>query len=98
MRPAGKTCLVPLTDSLYINAEVSDTDNVLLDIGTGYFVEQKREDAQAYLDRKVSMIKDNASKLEEVLQDKRKKLDTLHNVIRQKVQAGEQFTEKTENM
>jgi len=31
--------LVPLTQSLYVPGELADTDHVLVDIGTGYFVE-----------------------------------------------------------
>ncbi len=31
--------LVPLTQSLYVPGELADTNHVLVDIGTGYFVE-----------------------------------------------------------
>ena len=31
--------LVPLTQSLYVPGELASTDTVLVDIGTGYFVE-----------------------------------------------------------
>ena len=31
--------LVPLTQSLYVPGELADTEHVLVDIGTGYFVE-----------------------------------------------------------
>ena len=34
--------LVPLTQSLYVPGELADTDHVLVDIGTGYFVEVRR--------------------------------------------------------
>lgn len=34
--------LVPLTQSVYVAAELADTEHVLLDIGTGYFMEVPR--------------------------------------------------------
>ena len=36
---AGQPMLVPLTSSLYVNGSISNPKGVLLDIGTGYFVE-----------------------------------------------------------
>ena len=34
--------LVPLTQSVYVAGELANTDRVLLDIGTGYFMEVRR--------------------------------------------------------
>lgn len=31
--------LLPLSQSLYVEGELADADNVLLDIGTGYYLE-----------------------------------------------------------
>lgn len=35
---AGKSIMVPLSSSLYINGEVNDISKVLVDVGTGYFI------------------------------------------------------------
>ena len=40
--PAGQPMLVPLTQSVYVAADLASTDHVLLDIGTGYFMEVPR--------------------------------------------------------
>ncbi|XP_039046307.1 probable prefoldin subunit 5 [Hibiscus syriacus] len=37
--PQGKKILVPLTASLYVPGTIDEADKVLVDIGTGYFVE-----------------------------------------------------------
>lgn len=37
-----KKILIPLTSSLYVPGRIKDTDNVLVDVGTGYFVEKVR--------------------------------------------------------
>jgi prefoldin alpha subunit len=35
----GQAVLLPLTDSLYVLGELESVDTVLLDVGTGYYVE-----------------------------------------------------------
>lgn len=37
-----KTCLLPLTSSLYVPGRLADTEKVLVDVGTGYCVEKVR--------------------------------------------------------
>ena len=39
LRPKGKKMLVPLTASLYVAGTLDDADHVLVDVGTGYFIE-----------------------------------------------------------
>lgn len=39
IRPAGKKMLVPLTASLYVPGTLDDAEKVLVDVGTGYFIE-----------------------------------------------------------
>ena len=36
----GTTILVPLTNSLYVPGKLSDTEHVIVDIGTGYYVKK----------------------------------------------------------
>lgn len=35
----GKKMLVPLTASLYVPGKLDDAEKVLVDVGTGYFIE-----------------------------------------------------------
>ena len=39
---AGKTILVPLTNSLYVPGKLADVENVIVDVGTGYYVKKVR--------------------------------------------------------
>jgi hypothetical protein len=41
----GKTILVPLTNSLYVPGKLSDPDHVIVDVGTGYYVQKVRHQA-----------------------------------------------------
>lgn len=38
--PSDKTTLIPLTSSLYVPGKLADCENVIVDVGTGYFVEK----------------------------------------------------------
>jgi hypothetical protein len=35
----GQPLLLPITNSLYVNGKISNNGNILVDIGTGYYVE-----------------------------------------------------------
>jgi hypothetical protein len=39
-RHTEKKILIPLTSSLYVPGRIKDTENVLVDVGTGYFVDK----------------------------------------------------------
>ncbi|GER43642.1 prefoldin subunit 5 [Striga asiatica] len=39
LRPQGKKLLMPLTASLYVPGMLDDAEKVLVDVGTGYFIE-----------------------------------------------------------
>ena len=38
----GKPILVPLTTSLYVPGTLADPENVIVDVGTGFYVEKVR--------------------------------------------------------
>jgi prefoldin alpha subunit len=42
----GKPILVPLTTSLYVPGTLADPDNVIVDVGTGFYVEKVRNGVQ----------------------------------------------------
>ena len=39
---SDKVILVPLTNSLYVPGKLCDLDNVIVDVGTGYYVKKVR--------------------------------------------------------
>ncbi|KAI7845662.1 hypothetical protein COHA_000776 [Chlorella ohadii] len=49
----GQPVLLPLTESLYVGGSLESVDSVLLEIGTGYFVERDIEGGVDYCRRKV---------------------------------------------
>lgn len=39
-KTGSKSVLVPLTNSLYVSGELTSTDTVLVDVGTGFMIEK----------------------------------------------------------
>ncbi|KAJ7161995.1 Prefoldin subunit-domain-containing protein [Mycena crocata] len=92
IRPAnkGKTILVPLTNSLYIPGKLSDPDHVIVDVGTGYFVQKTREQALKHYSAKVDYIQGNLETLEDTISKKRDNMSYLVNVMQSKLQQQQQ--------
>lgn len=86
----GKQVLVPLTSSMFVPGKLSDVDSVLVDIGTGYFVEHSVPQAKAFMDRKVEFLQTNTDSLKEVLENKRNMLEAVLMVMQQKLRAADQ--------
>lgn len=58
-----KPILVPLTSSMYVPGKLSNIKSVLLDVGTGYFVDKSIEDSKTFLDGKLEMLAKNVEKV-----------------------------------
>merc|ERR1712167_209401 len=85
----GKSVLVPLTQSLYVPGHLADTRKVLVDIGTGYFVEKTVEKAKQFLDRKVKFLEQNTSSLGELIGTKQKNLQAVRQVMAMRMQQAQ---------
>ncbi|KAL9088085.1 MAG: hypothetical protein Q9159_003283 [Coniocarpon cinnabarinum] len=85
----GKTILVPLTTSLYVPGTLASREKVLVDIGTGFFVEKTTEDAKAFYTDKTKELGQNLKELEGILQGKSNNLRVVEEILRQKMIAGQ---------
>ncbi|XP_041460242.1 prefoldin subunit 5-like [Lytechinus variegatus] len=83
----GKEMLVPLTSSLYVPGKLQDVNNVLIDIGTGYYVEKSLEEAKKYFKRKVDFVTKQMEKVQPVLIEKSKMRQVVTEVMNMKIQA-----------
>ena len=59
--------MVPLTSSLYVPGVMEENEDLLVEVGAGYFIEQRSERAREYCDRKIKMLKENSQKVAEVI-------------------------------
>ena len=83
-----KEILVPITSSLYVPGKCGDISNVMVEIGTNYFVETKLENAEKFCERKLTMIKSSMEKIDEILKTKSNHMNVLnHNIILKQSQA-----------
>ena len=89
MRP-GKPLLVPLTSSLYVPGTLADTEKVLVDVGTGFYVEKDIASAQKFYEGKIEELGKNIKDLENIVNSKANNLRVVEEVLRQKVLAGGQ--------
>ncbi|XWS68451.1 hypothetical protein CRYUN_Cryun04dG0091200 [Craigia yunnanensis] len=84
-RPQGKKMLVPLTASLYVPGTLDDTDKVLVDVGTGYFVEKTMAEGKDYCERKINLLKSNFDQLIEVASKKKTLADEAGVILQAKL-------------
>ncbi|KAH6630633.1 Prefoldin [Chaetomium sp. MPI-SDFR-AT-0129] len=81
----SKSILVPLTSSLYVKGNLADPDRVLVDVGTGFYVEKDTKSATTFYDAKVKELAANIQGLEGIVQAKTNNLRVVEEVLRQKV-------------
>jgi prefoldin alpha subunit len=82
---ADKPLLVPLTSSLYVPGRLTDHEHVLVDVGTGYFIEKDIPAAKDFYERKVKDLQDSLKDLEGVVNSKAQNVRVVEEVIRLKV-------------
>ncbi|CAA7023452.1 unnamed protein product [Microthlaspi erraticum] len=85
LRPQGKKMLVPLTASLYVPGTLDEADKVLVDIGTGYFIEKTMDAGKDYCQRKINLLKSNFDQLFEVASKKKGVADEAGMVLQAKI-------------
>ncbi|KAM3539719.1 hypothetical protein ARSEF1564_007371 [Beauveria bassiana] len=78
--------LVPLTNSLYVRGELTNTETVLVDVGTGFLVEKvKLESAATFYENKIKELTHSLKELEAIVQQKQMNVRTIEEVLRQKL-------------
>ncbi|KAF1806706.1 prefoldin, alpha subunit [Mucor lusitanicus] len=81
-----KIILVPLTSSLYVPGKLSNVSKVIVDVGTGYYIEKSVSDASKFYNDKVGYVKKNLGTLEKTITDKQSTLRAIVNVMQDKIQ------------
>lgn len=85
LRPQGKKMLVPLTASLYVPGRLDDADKVLVDVGTGYFIEKTMAEGKDYCERKINLLRSNFDQLVEVASKKKGVADEAGVILQAKL-------------
>ncbi|CAI9587946.1 unnamed protein product [Staurois parvus] len=58
------------SDKLYVPGTLCNVSNVLVDVGTGYYVEKTAEDAKDFFKRKIDFLTKQIEKIQLTLQEK----------------------------
>uniref|UniRef100_A0A3B3RVU8 Prefoldin subunit 5 n=1 Tax=Paramormyrops kingsleyae TaxID=1676925 RepID=A0A3B3RVU8_9TELE len=83
---AGKELLVPLTSSMYVPGTLNDVEHVLVDVGTGYYVEKNVEDTKEFFKRKIDFLTKQIEKIQPALQEKHAMKQAVIEVMNMKIQ------------
>ena len=81
----GTPLLVPLTGSLYVPGETAALESVLVDVGTGYFIEKSVDEAYAFIGRKMGLIEGQAMNVQKAAQVKQENLSGTIDVMNKKI-------------
>jgi len=90
LQTKNNAILVPLTNSLYVPGKLSDVENVIIDVGTGYYVKKSRADATKFYEERIDFVKKNLDTLQETIQKKQDNLNILIAVMQQKMATQQQ--------
>ncbi|KAL8944096.1 MAG: hypothetical protein Q9216_000687 [Gyalolechia sp. 2 TL-2023] len=75
----GTPILVPLTPSLYVPGKLASTETVLVDVGTGFYVEKTPSAARTFYSSKVEELGKNLKDLEAIVQGKQGNLNVVED-------------------
>mmetsp|Transcript_2650 Transcript_2650/g.2993 ORF Transcript_2650/g.2993 Transcript_2650/m.2993 type:complete len:157 (-) Transcript_2650:287-757(-) len=83
---ADKSMLVPMTSSLYVAGKTGPTDKILVDIGTGYYVEKTPAEGAEFCKRKVRMLKESMDGLFGIIEKRKQDLHRVGQVMMMKME------------
>ena len=86
----GAELLVPLTDSMYAVGSMEETGRVMVDIGTGYYVEKTLEQAREFVERRSAFVRKQVTTLDAQLDTQTRNLEQLTLVLQSKQQQQQQ--------
>ncbi|KAI0012870.1 putative prefoldin subunit 5 [Xylariaceae sp. FL0662B] len=86
----NKSILVPLTNSLYVRGNLCDAFHVMVDVGTGFYVEKEIKSAAIFYETKVGEVGASIKDLEAIVQTKSNNVRVVEEVLRQKMTSAPQ--------
>ncbi|PWN30942.1 Prefoldin alpha subunit [Jaminaea rosea] len=87
---SSATSLIPLTSSLYVPAQLTDPSRVLVDVGTGYYLERPAKAASEMYKRKIAFVEENLGKLQGTIERKQDNLRTVGEILQVKTAQAQQ--------
>uniref|UniRef100_A0A7N8WRQ9 Prefoldin 5 n=1 Tax=Mastacembelus armatus TaxID=205130 RepID=A0A7N8WRQ9_9TELE len=93
-----QTKYVEAKDSLnmYVPGTLNDVEHVLVDVGTGYYVEKNVEDSKAFFKRKIDFLTKQIEKIQPALQEKHAMKQAVIEVMNVKIQQLQQSQQSSQ--
>ena len=82
--------MVPLTSSLYVMGEVRDTQHVLVDVGTGYYIRQSVPRAQAFFEKRANQMRESMESIGAAIDQKKNQSNSVIEILQAKLQMQRQ--------
>lgn len=89
----GTEGLIPLTGALFLPGVIGNVDDVLVDIGTGYFVQKDSKGAIDVLQRRIDAVVENMETIQQAIQEKQAFVQLCGRAIKAKQQT-QQFVQQ----
>lgn len=86
--------LVCMTSSLFVRGTVIPSDRVLVDVGTGYFLEQSMEHAKKYFTSRAAQIKESMDQVEKTIVLKQRQQNQVIDALQQKTAAMQRYRQE----
>ncbi|MCJ1314350.1 subunit of tubulin prefoldin [Agyrium rufum] len=77
--------LVPMTTSLYVPGKLADPDHVIVDVGTGFYVEKSPDEGITFYKERSEDLAKNLRDLESIVQGKSNNSRVIEDALRRKV-------------
>ena len=77
--------MVPLTESVYVPGKIRDPNKLLVEIGTGFFVEKSSKETTAFLDRKLKLCDSNSENVTKIIQVTQQNLESINVTMQGKM-------------
>jgi prefoldin alpha subunit len=81
----GKHVMVPLTESLYVPGKIVDPTSLLVEIGTGFYVEKSVKDTSDFLQRKLNIVDANSENITTVIQGTKQNISSVNMAMQGKM-------------
>lgn len=91
---AEQEVLVCMTSSLFVRGALVPSDKVLVDVGTGYFLEQSMEHAKKYFTSRAAQIKESMDQVEKTIVVKQRQQNQVIDALQQKAMAMQRFRDE----
>uniref|UniRef100_A0A0V0G8A3 Putative molecular chaperone prefoldin subunit 5 n=2 Tax=Triatominae TaxID=70999 RepID=A0A0V0G8A3_TRIDM len=83
----GSDIMVPLTGSMFVPGKIDNVDKVLVDVGTGYYLNMNLDSARDYFKRKVTFVTEQMEKIQAIGLEKSKIREAIMDIMDSKIQA-----------